>query len=154
MHTLVAGAAAGAVGTTVLNITTYLDMAVRGRAPSSIPEDIAGRMADAAGVDLGEGDRATNRRTAVGALLGYATGIGVGAAYGLWRGRVGGHSVLAGGVLAGAAAMATADVPIVVAGLSDPREWGLAGWLSDVVPHLLYGVSTAWAFDGLAGRPR
>ena len=32
------GAAAGAAGTTALNVVTYLDMAVRGRPASSTPE--------------------------------------------------------------------------------------------------------------------
>ena len=34
------GAIAGTAGTTALNATTYLDMAVRGRGTSSAPEDL------------------------------------------------------------------------------------------------------------------
>jgi hypothetical protein len=46
------GAAAGAVGAAALNIATYADMAIRGRAPSSLPADLAGALADKLGVDL------------------------------------------------------------------------------------------------------
>jgi hypothetical protein len=32
-------------------------------------------------------------------------------------------------------------------GVSDPRSWGAADWLADVVPHVAYGLVTAWAAD-------
>jgi len=32
---------------------------------------------------------------------------------------------------------------------SDPRSWAAADWASDVVPHLAYGVVTAWVLEGL-----
>jgi len=51
---LLAGAAAGAAGTTVLNTVTYLDMAVRGRASSSTPQDTVKAMATRAGVTFPE----------------------------------------------------------------------------------------------------
>lgn len=58
-----AGLAAGAAGTTALNTVTYLDMVVRAR-----PASGAGA--------------ATNCRSGLGALLGTAAGLGVGAWYG------------------------------------------------------------------------
>ena len=38
---LAAGIAAGAVGTVALNLTTYLDMVIRGRPASSVQLDVA-----------------------------------------------------------------------------------------------------------------
>jgi hypothetical protein len=31
---------------------------------------------------------------------------------------------------------------MAVLGVSDPRTWSAADWISDVVPHLAYGVVT------------
>ena len=42
---LLAGAAAGAAGTTTLNVITYLDIAVRGRPTSTTPERTVEAMA-------------------------------------------------------------------------------------------------------------
>jgi hypothetical protein len=39
--------------------------------------------------------------------------------------------------------MAAANGPMVAQGLTDPRTWGVAGWVSDVVPHVAYGLATA-----------
>jgi hypothetical protein len=148
---LVAGAAAGAVGTIALDITTYLDMAVRGRPASSIPSDAAGKLAELAGLDLGDDkETAGNRRSGLGALLGYAAGVGAGVAYGALRSRVRVPKPVAA-VGLGAAAMAGSDVPLVALGLTDPREWGAAGWAADIVPHLVYGFFTALAYEGFAG---
>jgi hypothetical protein len=51
------GAAAGAVGTFALDVTTYLDMAVRGRPSSETPAEIAGKVAQTAGIDLAAGSQ-------------------------------------------------------------------------------------------------
>jgi hypothetical protein len=32
---------------------------------------------------------------------------------------------------------------MTVLGVTDPRTWGLVGWVSDLIPHLGYGVVTA-----------
>jgi hypothetical protein len=55
------------------------------------------------------------------------------------------------GAVAGGAAMVATNGPMVVEGLTDPRQWGVAGWVSDVVPHLVYGLATAAAYEALAG---
>lgn len=145
------GAAAGAVGTAALNITTYLDMVVRGRPTSSVPAEAAAGLAEQVGVDLSPDDEdpevAQNRKEGLGALLGYVTGVGVGTVYGLVRTRVPGLPRPAAALGVGLAAMAGSDVPIVAMGLTDPREWGAAGWASDLVPHLAYGFATAFAYD-------
>ena len=152
---VVAGAIAGAVGTLSLDIVSYLDMLARGRPASSLPGEAAARLAKTAGISLGsDGDPVTdNRKSALGAILGYSTGVAIGAVYGLLsRGR---HrpTPLARGLALGAAAMAVANGPMVAQGLTDPRTWGVAGWVSDVVPHVAYGVVTARGLDRITGRP-
>jgi hypothetical protein len=66
------GLAAGAAGTTFLSLTTYVDIAVRGRPTSSVPEQSVDRLAQRAGIDLGEGEAADARRTALGSCSGTA----------------------------------------------------------------------------------
>jgi len=168
MGDLVHGLMAGAVGTSVLNTVTYLDMTVRGRPASSVPSETAGKLADIAGVPLsggsngsnegeqdGDDPTADNRKEAIGALMGYLTGFGVGAAYGLLRPRLPARVPLAiAGVGIAAAATASTVVPYTAMGVSDPRTWGVAGWLSDIVPHLCYGWATAATFDALQRTSR
>ena len=146
---LLRGAASGAVGTTVLNTVTYSDMLLRGRPSSSVPANAAGILAEGVGIAplrTGSDERkAEHRREAAGALLGYATGVGVGmvAAVALDHSR--GEHLIRNGALLGLAAMATGDGPIVLAGVSDPRTWSPADWLSDIIPHVAYGLATAAA---------
>ena len=141
------GAAAGAVGTAALNITTYLDMAVRGRASSGMPAQAAGKLADMAGVDLGDEETAQNRKSGLGALLGYVSGIGTGLLYGAARPALRSLPQPVAGLILGAGAMAGTDVPITALGLTDPTEWPASSWASDIVPHLVYGVVTAATYD-------
>jgi hypothetical protein len=149
MNRLAAGAAAGAIGTLALDVTTYADVVVRGRPPSQVPAETAGTLAEEAGVELDE-----NRRRGLGALMGYATGVGVGALVGVLRPapllrRI--PTAIAAGAV-GAAAMAAGDAVPVAQHVTDPAEWGTAGWLADVVPHAIYGVVTLLAFDRLVRR--
>lgn len=159
MQHLVHGLAAGAVGTAVLNTVTYLDMAVRGRSSSSVPADTVEEMAARANITLAadgdDSDTAKNRREAIGSLLGYATGFGVGAAYGLLRvGPLRGLPLPAAAVAIAAAATATAAAPYTALGVSDPRTWPAKSWAADIIPHLCYGWATAAAFDALHPRAR
>jgi hypothetical protein len=147
---LAAGLAAGALGTLALNVTTYLDIAVRGRAPSSLPQLEAGKLAESVGLPLsspGDEETAEHRKSGIGALLGYAVGLGSGAAYGLVGPRLVGRPLPVAALVAGGMAMAAGDVPSIVRGSTDPTTWGLSGWLSDIVPHGVYGLVTAAAFD-------
>lgn len=164
---MLAGVGAGAIGSVALNVTTYLDMVLRGRSASDVPARTAGKLADLAGVDLGGGAggvaenpdqrraRATaeSRRTGIGALLGYATGLGVGALFGILSPLLRRLPLPATGLLLGAAAMAGSDVPTTSLGVTDPRRWGAPGWMADIVPHMAYGLFTALAFRTLS-RPR
>lgn len=154
MQHLVQGLAAGAVGTAVLNTVTYVDMAVRARPSSSVPADTVDELTDLAGVSLGaeghDSEGAATRREAVGALLGYATGFGVGAVYGLLRAGPLRHIPRSlAGVGIAAAATASTVTPYAALGVSDPLTWPAKSWAADIIPHLCYGWATAAAFDAL-----
>jgi hypothetical protein len=155
---VLAGAAAGAVGTTVLNMITYGDMAVRGRPASSIPAQVAGTLAADVGVRLrGKGDHADavqeHRQNGLGALLGYAVGIGIGTLYGALRARTTVPSRWVAGVGIGLAAMLAGDLPGIVLKKTNPLRWSLASWASDVIPHLAYGLATATTFEAIKPQP-
>jgi hypothetical protein len=151
------GIAAGAVGTIALDVVSYLDMVVRARPASSLPAEVAGALAERAGVELAaEGNNsetAGNRRSGIGALFGYGVGLGVGAAYGLLRSRLPApRGPWAATAALGLAAMAASDLPATALGVTDPRTWGAAGWVSDLLPHLAYGLATATVYEALADR--
>lgn len=151
MH-IVRGLIAGAAGTVTLNVLTYLDMAVRGRPASSVPAKTVERAADAAGAELapaGDDDTGRNRSEGIGALLGYASGLGFGALYAAVRSRAGDVPVPVGGIGLTLAATAGANLPSVAAGVTDPREWGAEGWIADIVPHVAYGFVTAGVYDAI-----
>jgi hypothetical protein len=148
---ILAGVLAGAAGTTALNALTYLDMAVRGRPSSDIPEQAVDRTASKVGARVpGDDEARGNRLSGLGPLTGIATGVGIGAVYGVAVGLFGRPPLALAGLLVGAGAMAGTDVPMVASGLTDPRSWGVQGWLSDIVPHLGYGYVTAATVE-LAG---
>jgi hypothetical protein len=141
---ILVGVLAGAAGTTALNALTYLDMAVRGRPSSGMPEQAVERTASKAGIDIpGDEETRSNRLSGLGPLTGVATGVGIGAAYGVVAGLIGRPPLALAGLLVGVGAMAGTDLSMVRMGLTDPRSWGVQGWLSDVVPHLAYGYATA-----------
>ncbi|GLY83150.1 hypothetical protein [Actinoallomurus iriomotensis] len=154
---LIAGLLAGAAGTTALNAVTYIDMAVRGRGASDMPEQLAGRATDAVGLDLGDEETAENRRQGLAGLLGIGTGVGVSVAYGLLDGLVGDPrssvgEVAASAVALGVVAALASDTPATAAGLTDPRDWPASSWISDAVPHLAYGAVAAITYDRLIRR--
>lgn len=152
IHGLLAGAAAGAAGTTALNAVTFLDMALRARPPSSTPERSVEKMASKAHLPIpGTAEQRANRLGGLGPLTGVATGVGLGAVLGLvhaagWRPS---NRVLA--ATAGLAAMLAGNGPMTVLGVSDPRTWSTADWLSDLVPHAAYGLVTASTLVAIDG---
>jgi hypothetical protein len=105
-------------------------------------------------VRLGSGDRAANRTEGIGALFGYltglSTGVGYGVAYGLLRRRTGRLPLAVSGTALTAAVMTASNGPMAATGLTDPRTWGVEGWLADLVPHLAYGFAAAAVYDALA----
>ena len=148
MDRLTRGLIAGAAGTTALNVVTYLDMALRGRPASSTPDQSVEMIADAAGVGLGDGEKAENRKAGLGPMLGFGTGLGAGAVYGA---GAGGRSVPRPGATPARTVRANLgeSAPQTALGLTDPREWSAADWLMDAVPHLAYGAVAAGVYDAL-----
>lgn len=143
------GAAAGAAGTTVLDVVTYLDMAVRGRPASSTPQRTVERLAEAAHVPIpGAGARRAARVDGLGALTGLVAGIGVGGLLGLARAL----GFRAGTLLTTGTVLLSTNGPMTVLGVTDPRTWSRTDWISDLVPHLAYGVVVTTTLDALDAR--
>ena len=141
---LLVGAAAGAAGTTTLNVITYLDMAVRGRPASTTPERTVAALAKLVHLTVpGSGDVLAARLSGLGALTGYTAGIGIGVILGLAYGLGWRPSLAAATLAATAFALIGTNGPMIVLGVTDPRTWGLVGWISDLIPHFGYGVVTA-----------
>lgn len=150
MHTILKGAAAGAAGTTAINATTYLDMALRGRGASSTPQQTVEALADKTPADVpGTGEERQNRVSGLGPLMGMATGVGVGVAYAALTSVLLRPPLLVGAVLTAAAATAGSLAPMTALGVSKPASWGFDDWASDVVPHAVYGLVTAATYDAL-----
>ena len=145
------GAAAGAAGSTALNAVTYLDMAIRGRGTSSTPEDTVEKLAETVHVPIpGDQDTRQNRLQGLGPLTGLVAGIGVGVLGGLARASGYRSATPVGVTLTTLGVLVAANGPMTVLGVTDPRTWSATDWLSDVVPHLAYGVvvrTTMDAFD-------
>ncbi|HKS44302.1 MAG TPA: hypothetical protein VJT49_04145, partial [Amycolatopsis sp.] len=84
IRALLKGALAGAAGTTALNATTYLDMAVRARPASETPQQAVDELANRSGLPVpGGGEDKQNRLAGLGLLTGIATGVGVGMVSGM-----------------------------------------------------------------------
>jgi hypothetical protein len=149
------GAVAGAAGSAVLDVTTYADMAIRGRAPSELPQKMVKEIAQRAHVepfnkpDQQLSDTDKHRETAFGALMGYADGLGVGALYGAIRPAMRNVSWFWAGVGLAAVTMLLSEGSATALKQTDPRKWGVSGWIADLTPRFLYGWVTALTFDGL-----
>ncbi|MDQ2864974.1 MAG: hypothetical protein M3R51_01985 [Candidatus Eremiobacteraeota bacterium] len=156
MNALLCGAIAGAAGTLALDVSTYSDMALRGRQSSNMPAEVVRRMAERAGIEsLARPDERSDnetkaRRSALGALCGYAVGLGIGTVYGALRPRLKGIPGPLMGLVLGAAAMAASDVPAAKLGATDLSQWGVSGWLSDAIPHAIFGLVTAGVADAVS----
>lgn len=130
---VLAGVAAGAAGTVALNVATYADMTLRGRASSDVPAEVAGELAMRAGIALADGtddganEKAQHRKRGLGALMGYGVGLGLATAYGLLHPHLSTSGRLAAGAALGLAAMAASDVPATALGKTNPKTWGAAG---------------------------
>ena len=143
---LLKGALAGAAGTTALNAATYLDMATRGRPASETPQQAAAELANRSGRPVpGTGEDKQNRLAGLGPLLGVATGVGIGTAAGVLAPVLGRLPGPVAAVLVGGAAMAAANVPMKLLGVTDPGTWSAPDWASDAIPHLAYGAVTCTA---------
>src|SRR5688572_19279326 len=77
--TFLRGLAAGAAGTVALDAVGYLDMALRGRPASRVPEQVVDAVAERVGRSVpGRGRAQESRRSALAALAGLGNGLGVG----------------------------------------------------------------------------
>jgi hypothetical protein len=144
------GVAAGAAGTTALNATTYLDMVLRGRPSSSTPQESVEALADKAGLGIpGDGEKRDNRLSGLGPMLGILAGTGTGALLGAARAAGWRAGPIPTTVAATAIAFAAGNLPMAALGISDPRSWSVADWVSDAIPHLAYGATAAVVLLGL-----
>jgi hypothetical protein len=145
------GAAAGAAGTTALDAVTYLDMTARGRGTSATPEQTVERLAGLAHVPIpGDGRTRPNRVQGLGALSGAVVGVGVGVLAGLARAAGLRSAAPLGTALVTGTVLVAANGPMTALGITDPRTWSRTDWLSDLLPHVAYGVvvaTTLAAFD-------
>ncbi|GGM22704.1 hypothetical protein GCM10011608_04390 [Micromonospora sonchi] len=142
------GLVVGAVGSTALNILTYLDMVVRARPASQTPEESAGKAADALRLNLGPSEAAAARRSGLGALMGYGAGLAAAVGFvAVARGRR--QPLLRAAALLGGGAMTLADGSLTLLGVTDPRTWRRADWVTDLVPHLAYGLTAAATWNRL-----
>jgi hypothetical protein len=140
------GAAAGAAGTTALDLVTYLDMTVRGRPPSSTPERTVETLAEKAHLTIpGQGAERANRLEGLGALTGLVAGVGVGGLLGLARAS----GFRAGTLLTTVIVLVSTNGPMTVLRVTDPRTWSVADWISDLVPHLAYAAVVTTTMDAL-----
>jgi len=144
------GALAGAVGTVALDVTTYLDVAVRRRAPSSTPQQTVEATASRLHVPLPRDDRAREAVLAgLAPLLGVGAGVTAGVVLGLLRPPGSGGGVAATTATAWALGMLVGNGPMTLLGVTDPRTWSTSDWAADVVPHLAYAAGTAGTLRAL-----
>ncbi|MEW2318383.1 hypothetical protein [Streptomyces bauhiniae] len=143
IHSILRGGAAGAAGTTALNATTYADMALRGRSASDVPAEAADKLVEDVGLHVGgTGEQRSNRLSALGALSGIGVGVATGVVVSLAH-RVGVRVPWwAGSLATGVLAMAATDASMTRLGVTDPRTWSPTDWVSDLVPHLVFGAVT------------
>jgi hypothetical protein len=151
MRSILRGLAAGAAGTTALHAVTYLDMVLRGRAASQTPEQSVTRLAELADVTIPAEGR-ENRVSGAGALLGILSGLVVGAGYGAVRAAGWRSSTATAGAVATVGAIAVSAVPMAAIGVSNPRDWSLSDWVSDVIPHVAYGWVTTTTYAAMHSR--
>jgi hypothetical protein len=154
---MVLGKLAGLAGTASLDAVTYLDMAIRGRPPSELPDKMVRKLAELAGCEEFAkpaeelDDRARQQRAGIAALLGYADGAGSGVLFGLVRPYIRGIPCFWAGIgLAGFTALMSEGLAAKL-GQTDPSSWPASAWIEDIVPRCVYGWVTCYVFDSFAG---
>ena len=139
--TLIRLAAAGAAGIVAMELVSYLDMFIRGRPASDQPQELGERLAERMEVAEGDSEAAQAQRQALGALVGYLDGLVLPTALALMgAGRW--SSVTRAVALTAGAMVGSAALPVAL-GITDPRRWTLDDWLTDLWPHVGYGVTAA-----------
>ncbi|MEU4674282.1 hypothetical protein AB0F91_41545 [Amycolatopsis sp. NPDC023774] len=151
MRSIFRGLAAGAAGTTALHAVTYLEMVLSGRPASRTPEQSVTRLVDLAGIRIPAAGR-ENRVSGAGALLGIVSGLVVGTGYGAIRAAGWRPSATTAGAATTVGAIAVSAAPMAAIGVSNPRNWSLSDWVSDVVPHIAYGWVMTAAYAAMFDR--
>ena len=150
------GIIAGATGTVALDTATYMDMAIRGRSSSNAPSKLIDTVAKQLNLPLSSQGTDTkdqtvqNRESGLGALLGNVNGLSTGVIYGMLKSRFDEIPMPLAAVLVGLTAMAASDIPLVALRVSNPKTWGISGWLADSIPHLIYGIVTVATYEALS----
>ncbi|HEY3831610.1 MAG TPA: hypothetical protein VGO03_04915 [Acidimicrobiia bacterium] len=148
---LLHGLAAGAAGTTALNAATFADMVLRARPASTTPEDSVEQLARRAHVAIpGQGDARSNRVSGLGSMLGSTAGVASGGVVGLllaketeaWPTTL---------IVTTVAALIAGNAPMTLLGVTDPQQWTVTDWISDVVPHVAYGLVGGAVLRALRG---
>jgi hypothetical protein len=139
------GVLAGAAGTAALDLLSYADMAFRDRPPSELPDKMVAAIARSAHAPVPD----RNRSQAFGALLGYADGLSAGAVFALVRPRMRGVPWYAAALALAFFTMLLSEGTATAMQQTDPRRWGVSGWVSDILPRVVYGAVTCYTFDRL-----
>ena len=145
MRGVSAGIVAGATGTLALDIASYIDMVTSGRAASETPAKLVEAMAKSFGFDslTDDSDEAKNRRSALGAVLGYANGLSFGIVHGLFNGVFRHLPWPIEGVIIALASTAATDALYAKYDVADPTTYTPSVWAYDIGFHLVYGLVTA-----------
>src|SRR5947207_6011370 len=131
------GIIAGATGTVALDTATYMDMAIRGRSSSNASSKMIDTVAKqlhlllSSQVSGSKDQTVQNRESGLGALLGYVNGLGTGVIYGMLRSRFDEIPAPLAAALVGLTTMAASDIPMVALRVSNPKTWGISGWVAD-----------------------
>ena len=150
---LAAGAAAGAAGTTALNAVTYLDMTIRGRPTSDTPQQTVEKLSSMTGITIpGDEEIRANRIAGLGPLTGLAAGVGSGLLLSLIAAAGRQPSAITEGLIAAAVAFVGSNAPMTALGVTDPRSWPPSAWISDLIPHLAFGIVTAATLRAMTQR--
>jgi len=154
---MVRGKLAGLAGTASLDAVTYLDMAIRGRAPSELPDNMVRKLAELAGCEQFAkpaeelDDKTRQQRAGIAALLGYADGAGSGVLFGLARPFMRGVPCFWAGIGLAGLTMLLSEGLAAKLGQTDPSSWPASAWIEDIVPRCVYGWVTCFVYDRLEG---
>lgn len=135
------GIIAGLVGTLAMTLSSTLEMKLRGRKPSTVPGEAAGKVLGVEPVGEEEKVRFSN-------LVHFAYGTG----WGVPRSMLGasGLNGLTGGVAHFAAVWGNALVMQPALGVTPPvKEWGKEALAIDAFHHAVYASATTLAYQGL-----
>ena len=145
MRGISAGLVAGSVGTLALDIASYLDMISSGRAASETPSNLVAAMAKSFGFDslTEDSDEAKNRRSALGAVLGYCNGLSFGVTHSMLHGIFRHVPWPIEGIILALASTAATDALYAKYEVSDPTTYSATVWAYDIGFHLVYGLATA-----------